>query len=252
MESNSYNDEGSELIKLNSNELKIKIFADGADLAGIRMLRQNPVVKGFTTNPTLMKQSGITDYLGFSQEVVEVIDGLPISLEVFSDDFAEMNRQALKLAALGPNVYVKIPITNTKGDSSAALVKNLAAEGVQLNVTAMFTNKQVQETVEALENGPSSYISIFAGRIADAGIDPIPTMQNALELMRPHPQIELIWASPREVLNVVQGDQIGCHIITVTHDLIKKLSSLGKDLEQFSIETVQMFANDALNAGFKL
>jgi transaldolase len=195
---------------LNSNELKIKIFADGADLAGIRMLRQNPVVKGFTTNPTLMKQSGITDYLGFSQEVVDVIDGLPISLEVFSDDFVEMNRQALKLAALGPNVYVKIPITNTKGDS------------------------------------------IFAGRIADAGIDPIPTMQKALELMRPHPQIELIWASPREVLNVVQGDQIGCHIITVTHDLIKKLSSLGKDLEQFSIETVQMFANDALKAGFNL
>ena len=233
-------------------ELKIKIFADGADLAGIRALRQNPLVKGFTTNPTLMKQSGITDYLGFSKEIVEVIDGLPISLEVFSDDFVEMNRQALKLASLGPNVYVKIPITNTKGDSSAALVKNLAADGVQINVTAMFTIGQVEQTIEALEGGPNSYISIFAGRIADAGIDPIPTMEKALELMRPHPQIELIWASPREILNVVQGDQIGCHVITVTHDLIKKLTSLGKDLEQFSIETVQMFANDAVQAGFSL
>jgi transaldolase len=233
-------------------ELKIKIFADGADLAGIRTLRQNPLVKGFTTNPTLMKQSGITDYLGFSKEVVEVIDGLPISLEVFSDDFVEMNRQALKLASLGPNVYVKIPITNTKGDSSAALVKNLAADGVQINVTAMFTIGQVEQTIKALEGGPNSYISIFAGRIADAGIDPIPTMEKALELMRSHSQIELIWASPREVLNVVQGDQIGCHVITVTHDLIKKLSSLGKDLEQFSIETVQMFANDAVQAGFSL
>ena len=199
-----------------------------------------------------MKQSGITDYLGFSKEVVEVIDGLPISLEVFSDDFVEMNRQALKLASLGPNVYVKIPITNTKGDSSAALVKNLAADGVQINVTAMFTIGQVEQTIKALEGGPNSYISIFAGRIADAGIDPIPTMEKALELMRSHSQIELIWASPREVLNVVQGDQIGCHVITVTHDLIKKLSSLGKDLEQFSIETVQMFANDAVQAGFSL
>jgi transaldolase len=156
------------------------------------------------------------------------------------------------LASLGPNVYVKIPITNTKGESSAELVKSLAADGVQTNVTAMFTIKQVEQTIKALENGPSSFISIFAGRIADAGIDPIPTMQKALELMRPHPQIELIWASPREVLNVVQGDQIGCHIITVTHDLIKKITSLGKNLEQFSIETVQMFANDAINAGYKL
>jgi transaldolase len=240
------------LMKLSSFELNIKIFADGADLKAIKALRQNPLIKGFTTNPTLMKQSGITDYLGFSQEVVQVIDGLPISLEVFSDDFVEMNRQALKLASLGPNVYVKIPITNTKGESSAELVKSLAADGVQTNVTAMFTIKQVEQTIKALENGPSSFISIFAGRIADSGIDPIPTMQKALELMRPHPQIELIWASPREVLNVVQGDQIGCHIITVTHDLIKKITSLGKNLEQFSIETVQMFANDAINAGYKL
>jgi len=234
------------------SELKVKIFADGANIDGIRTLRQNPVIKGFTTNPTLMKQSGITDYLGFSRQVIEVIDGLPISLEVFSDDFLEMKTQALKLAELGSNVYVKIPITNTKRQSSSHLVKELAAEGVQLNVTAMFTMGQVEETVAALAGGPSSCISIFAGRIADAGVDPIPTMKSALNFIKSQTQIELIWASPREVLNIVQADEIGCHIITVTHDLIKKLSSLGKNLEQFSLETVQMFANDAINAGFKL
>jgi transaldolase len=199
-----------------------------------------------------MKQAGITDYLGFSRQVIEVIDGLPISLEVFSDDFSEMKSQALKLAKLGSNVYVKIPVTNTKRKSSSALVKELAGEGVQLNVTAMFTMAQVEETVEVLADGPRSCISIFAGRIADAGVDPIPTMQSAIKHINSQPQIELIWASPREVLNIVQADEIGCHIITVTHDLIKKLSSLGKDLEQFSLETVQMFANDAINAGYKL
>jgi transaldolase len=234
------------------SELKVKIFADGADLEGIRGLRENPVIKGFTTNPTLMKQAGITDYLGFSRQVIEVIDGLPISLEVFSDDFSEMKAQALKLAKLGSNVYVKIPITNTKRQSSSLLVKELAGEGVQLNVTAMFTMAQVEETVEVLADGPRSCISIFAGRIADAGVDPIPTMQSAIKHINSQPQIELIWASPREILNIVQADEIGCHIITVTHDLIKKLSSLGKDLEQFSLETVQMFANDAINAGYKL
>ena len=234
------------------SELKVKIFADGADITGIRSLRQNPVIKGFTTNPTLMKQSGITDYLGFSREVIEVIDGLPISLEVFSDDFSEMKTQALKLAELGSNVYVKIPITNTRREPSSQLVRELASEGVQLNVTAMFTMRQVEETVTALAGGPSSYISIFAGRIADAGVDPIPTMRSALSVMKSQSQIELIWASPREVLNIVQAHEIGCHIITVTHDLIKKLSSLGKDLDQFSLETVQMFASDAIKAGYLL
>ena len=234
------------------SKLNVKIFADGADIEGIRALRQNPVIKGFTTNPTLMKQSGITDYLGFSRQVIEVIEGLPISLEVFSDDFSEMKAQALKLAELGPNVYVKIPITNTKRESSSSLVRELAGEGVQLNVTAMFTMGQVEETVAALAGGPNSCISIFAGRIADAGVDPIPTMRSALNYIKSQPQIELIWASPREVLNIVQADEIGCHIITVTHDLIKKLSSLGKNLEQFSLETVQMFANDAINAGYTL
>ena len=174
------------------SELKVKIFADGADINGIRALRQNPVIKGFTTNPTLMRQSGITDYLGFSRQVIEVIEGLPISLEVFSDDFLEMKSQALKLAELGSNVYVKIPITNTKRESSSSLVKELAGEGVQLNVTAMFTMGQVEEMVAALAGGPNSCISIFAGRIADAGVDPIPTMRSALNYIKSHPQIELI------------------------------------------------------------
>jgi len=234
------------------SDLTVKIFADGADIDGIRSLRQNPIISGFTTNPTLMKQSGIVDYLGFSREVIEAIDGMPISLEVFSDDFSEMKFQALKLAALGSNVFVKIPITNTRGHSSAELVRELALEGVQQNVTAMFTMKQVEETVTAISSGPNSYISIFAGRIADAGVDPIPTMRSALNHIKSVTQIELIWASPREVLNIVQAHEIGCHIITVTHDLIKKLSSLGKDLDQFSLETVQMFANDAMNAGYTL
>lgn len=233
-------------------ELQIRIFADGADIEGIRTLRSNPLIKGFTTNPTLMKQAGIKDYLKFSKDVIDVIDGLPISLEVFSDDFAEMKTQALKLFALGTNVNVKIPITNTKGESASQLVNELVKEGVSLNVTALFTLKQVDETVAALQGSRKSYISVFAGRIADAGVDPLPIMEGALELMRSQKQLELIWASPREVLNIVQADQIGCHVITVTHDLLKKLSGLGKDLTQFSLETVAMFANDAKNAGYTL
>lgn len=234
------------------NELKVKVFADGADLDGIRALTQNPVVKGYTTNPTLMKQAGISDYLGFSKQVLEVIDGAPISLEVFSDEFDEMRSQALKLASLGANVYVKIPVTNTRSESSAALVKELAAEGVKLNVTAIFTTRQVETVTAALSGGPAAYVSVFAGRIADAGVDPIPTMVDTLKIIAGQPQIELIWASPRELLNVVQAHEIGCHIITVTHDLLKKLPSLGKDLEQFSLETVKMFANDAAQAGYVL
>jgi len=234
------------------NDLQIKIFADGADIEGIRTLRANPLIKGFTTNPTLMKQAGIKDYLRFSKDVIEIIDGLPISLEVFSDDFAEMKTQALKLGALGTNVNVKIPITNTKSESASLLVNELAKEGISLNVTALFTLKQVDETVAALQGSRKSFISVFAGRIADAGVDPLPIMEGALQLMRSQKQLELIWASPREVLNIVQADQIGCHIITVTHDLLKKLPYLGKDLTQFSLETVAMFANDAKNAGYAL
>jgi transaldolase len=235
-----------------ANDLQVQIFADGADIEGIRTLRSNPLIKGFTTNPTLMKQAGIKDYLKFSKEVIQVIDGLPISLEVFSDDFAEMKTQALKLSALGSNVNVKIPITNTKSESSSKLVSELAKEGVSLNVTALFTLKQVDDTVAALQGSRKSYISVFAGRIADAGIDPMPIMEGALQLMRSEKQLELIWASPREVLNIVQADQIGCHVITVTHDLLKKLPGLGKDLTEFSLETVAMFANDAKNAGYTL
>ena len=235
-----------------ANDLQVQIFADGADIEGIRNLRSNPLIKGFTTNPTLMKQAGIKDYLNFSKEVIEVIDGLPISLEVFSDDFAEMKTQALKLSALGSNVNVKIPITNTKSESSSKLVSELAKEGVSLNVTALFTLKQVDDTVAALQESRKSYISVFAGRIADAGVDPMPIMEGALQLMRSQKQLELIWASPREVLNIVQADQIGCHVITVTHDLLKKLPGLGKDLTQFSLETVAMFANDAASAGYKI
>jgi transaldolase len=235
-----------------ANDLQVQVFADGADIEGIRTLRSNPLIKGFTTNPTLMKQAGIKDYLKFSKEVIQVIDGLPISLEVFSDDFAEMKTQALKLSALGSNVNVKIPITNTKSESSSKLVSELAKEGVSLNVTALFTLKQVDDTVAALQGSRKSYISVFAGRIADAGVDPMPIMEGALQLMRSEKQLELIWASPREVLNIVQADQIGCHVITVTHDLLKKLSGLGKDLTQFSLETVAMFANDAKNAGYTL
>ena len=235
-----------------AKDLQVQIFADGADIEGIRNLRSNPLIKGFTTNPTLMKQAGIKDYLNFSKEVIEVIDGLPISLEVFSDDFVEMKKQALKLSALGSNVNVKIPITNTKSESSSTLVSELAKEGVSLNVTALFTLKQVDDTVAALQGSRKSYISVFAGRIADAGVDPMPIMEGALELIRSGKQLELIWASPREVLNIVQADQIGCHVITVTHDLLKKLPGLGKDLTQFSLETVAMFANDAASAGYKI
>lgn len=235
-----------------TRDLKVKVFADGADLDGIRALTTNPIVTGYTTNPTLMKQAGVSDYLTFSREVLGVIGQAPISLEVFSDEFHEMRVQALKLAALGENVYVKIPVTNTKSESSASLVRELASEGVKLNVTAIFTIKQVETVVQALAGGPSSYVSVFAGRIADAGVDPIPTMVQTLKIMEPHEQMELIWASPRELLNVVQAHEIGCHIITVTHDLLKKLPSLGKDLDQFSLETVQMFANDAIQAGYKL
>lgn len=235
-----------------ANDLKVKVFADGADLVGIRELTSNPLVKGYTTNPTLMKQVGITDYLAFSKEVLQVINGAPISLEVFSDEFDEMKTQALKLSALGENVYVKIPVTNTRAESSAEVVRELSSEGVKLNVTAIFTTQQVEKVVNALSGGPASYVSVFAGRIADAGVDPIPTMVKTLEIMSPHKQMELIWASPRELLNVVQAHEIGCHVITVTHDLLKKLPSLGKNLDTFSLETVKMFANDAIAAGYSL
>jgi transaldolase len=237
---------------MNVAELKIKVFADGADKRGILELYRNPLIQGFTTNPTLMRQAGISDYAAFARDILEAVPDRPFSLEVFSDEFDEMGRQARKLTALGPNVYVKIPITNTRGESSAALVRELTAEQIKLNVTALLTIDQVRTTLAALEGSPSAYVSIFAGRVADAGVDPLPIMCEALQLMRPHPQLELIWASPREIFNLVQADRIGCHIITVTHELLKKLPTLGRDLTDFSLDTVKMFHRDALAAGFHL
>ena len=235
---------------MNLAELRIKIFADGADKRGILDLYRNPLIQGFTTNPTLMRQAGISDYEAFARDILAEVPDRSFSLEVFSDDFEEMGRQARKLAALGPNVYVKIPITNTRGESAAPLVRQLTAENIKLNVTALLTLHQVCAMVDALEGSPSAYISVFAGRVADAGVDPVPLMTEALALMRSQPRLELIWASPREIFNLVQADRIGCHIITITHDLLKKLPSLGKDLAEFSLDTVKMFHRDALAAGF--
>lgn len=232
--------------------LRIKVFADGAELAGMLALAANPLIKGFTTNPTLMRQAGVGDYEAFAHQVLARITDRPVSFEVFSDDFEEMEHQAVRIAGWGANVNVKIPVTNTSGQSSAKLVRRLAEDGVQLNVTALMSLPQVRTIAEALEGGPPAIVSVFAGRIADTGRDPVPLMAAALELVRPYPNIELLWASPRELLNVVQADALGCHIITVTHDLLKKLPSLDKDLEEFSLDTVKMFHRDAAAAGYRL
>lgn len=233
-------------------QLKVKIFADGAELDGILELYRNPYITGFTTNPTLMRKSGISDYEKFSRQVLEHIGNHPISFEVFSDEFDEMERQARKIAAWGKNVYVKIPVTNTRRESSADLVRRLAVEGVQLNVTALMTLEQVSVISKALESHAPSYISVFAGRIADTGRDPMPLMKEAVEIMSPYKTQELIWASPRELLNIFHADEIGCHVITVTHDILKKLSLAGKDLDEYSLDTVKMFYEDALKAGYQL
>jgi transaldolase len=231
---------------------RVKIFADGADRASIIELASNPLIKGFTTNPTLMRKAGITDYEAFGRSLAREIPNRPFSFEVLSDDFDEMEQQALQIATWGDNVYVKIPITDTRGRSSAALVKRLADNGVKVNVTALMTLQQVDAAVGSLRNGPPSCISIFAGRIADAGCDPLPILCGALDRMRAYRQIELIWASPRELFNIVQAEQIGCHIITVTHDLLKKLPLIGRDLDEYSLDTVRMFVNDAKAANFTL
>ena len=233
-------------------DLKVKIFADGADQAGMLDLYRNPIIKGFTTNPTLMRNAGITDYEAFARDILRAIPDRPISLEVFSDDFAEMESQARRIASWGHNVYVKIPVTNTQGESSVPLVRRLAREGVKQNVTALMTLAQVRDVAAALGSGPSACISVFAGRIADTGRDPVPLMAAAVQLMAIYPQLELIWASPRELLNIFHADSVGCHIITVTHDTLKKLSLVGKDLEEYSLDTVKMFRNDAVKAGFQL
>ena len=234
------------------NQLKVKIFADGADKAGMLDMAQKPFIKGLTTNPTLMAKAGITNYEAFARDILGHITDKHLSLEVFSDDIGEMERQALKIAGWGPNVYVKIPITNTNGESTCALVKRLADQGVKVNVTALMTLAQVRDVVSHLNDGVPACISVFAGRIADTGIDPLPLMQAAVAMASIKPRAELIWASPRELLNIFQADAIGCQIITVTNDILKKLPNVGYNLDSYSLDTVKMFYNDATQAGFRL
>lgn len=233
-------------------DLRIKIFADGANLQDILNLAQLPHIKGFTTNPTLMRKHGVTDYAAFAQQVLQRITDRAVSFEVFSDEFDEMERQARLIASWGKNVYVKIPVTNTRRESSAALIHKLAADGLKLNVTAIMTPVQVQKVSDALQADVPSIVSVFAGRIADAGCDPLPIMIESLNILRHQPNAELLWASPREVFNVVQAEQIGCPIITMTSDLLAKLNNLGKDLDEYSLDTVKMFYNDAQASQFKL
>ena len=234
------------------SELRVQVFADGADRAGIEELARNPVIRGFTTNPTLMRASGVSDYEAFARDVLTVIGERPISFEVFADDFGEMIRQGRRIAGWGPQVFVKIPVTDTRGVASADVIRTLSSEGVQLNVTAMTTPEQVERVVGWLDPQARHFVSLFAGRIADTGRDPLPLVRRCLEILEPRPEVRLIWASPREILNVIQADEVGCHVITVTHDLLKKLALLGKDLDEFSLETVRMFHRDALGAGFEL
>lgn len=233
-------------------DLKIKLFADGAEKGPMLDMYRNPWIRGFTTNPTLMRKAGITDYEAFAHEILAAIPDRPISFEVFADDLESMERQAQRIRTWGENVYVKIPVTNTEGVSTAPLVRRLAHDGVKVNVTAILTLDQVREVAEALTGGAPSNVSVFAGRIADTGIDPLPLMAEAMDLIRHDAAMEMIWASPRELLNVFQADSIGCHIITATTDILKKLSLVGKDLGQYSLETVRMFYQDAKASGFNL
>jgi len=235
------------------DHLSVKIFADGADLGGMLELYRKPYIKGFTTNPTLMRKAGITDYRAFARQVLQAIPDRPISFEVFSDDFVTMKRQALEIASWGTNVYVKIPVTNTLRESACDLIHDLSHAGVQVNVTALLTLEQVRETAGAVAGGAPACISVFAGRIADTGCDPVPLMAAAVKLLRAGaPNAELIWASPRELLNIFHAESVGCHIITVTHDVLKKLSLVGYSLAEYSLDTVKMFHNDAVQAGFVL
>lgn len=235
------------------NSLKIKIFADGADLQSMKALYANPIVKGFTTNPTLMKQAGVTDYVDFARKVLAAIPDRPVSFEVFADEFDEMEAQANEIASWGSNVNIKIPVTNTKGAFAGPLIGRLSKRGVQVNVTAVFTLDQVERIAAVLDANTPAIVSVFAGRVADTGIDPVPLMASAAQtLKKTRPKAELLWASPRELLNVIQADQVGCGIITVTNDVLKKLSLIGKDQDQYSLETVKMFFNDAQAAGFKI
>lgn len=232
--------------------LKVKLFADGANLTGIKEMYANPMIQGFTTNPTLMRKAGIQDYRAFALQVLDAIPDRPISFEVFADEFEEMERQAHEIASWGKNVNVKIPVTNTKRQFAGPLITRLSSAGVSLNVTALTTLNQVRSVTECLAADVPSIISVFAGRIADTGRDPVPLMAQAVEIMRSKPRAELIWASPRELLNIFQANAVGCHIITATNDILKKLTLVDKDLDHYSLETVQMFYQDAAAAGYKI
>ena len=232
--------------------LKTKLFADGADLAGIQEMAANPMIKGFTTNPTLMRKAGIGDYKSFALQVLNVVKDRPVSFEVFADDYGTMEQQALEIASWGKNVNVKIPVTNTKGEFCGPLVERLSRAGVQLNVTAVMTLQQVRAVTERLSMETPAIVSVFAGRIADTGCDPMPIMAEAVKVLQIKPKAELIWASPRELLNIFQADEVGCHIITATNDILKKLALVGKDLDRYSLETVEMFYRDAQAAGYDI
>jgi|SRR6478736_147577 len=235
------------------SDLKIQIYADGADKAGILDLYAKPYIKGLTTNPTLMNKAGIKDYEAFARDILQIVTAKPISLEVFADDFPEMKRQALKIAGWGRNVYVKIPITNTRAETAVPLIRELAAQGVQLNITAILTLEQVRGVAVVLNPQVPSVVSVFAGRVADTGVDPMPLMRASREALAGQPKAELLWASVREVLNILQAEQCGCDIVTVTHDVLAKAAKLlGMDLTALSLDTVKMFANDAAAAGYKL
>jgi transaldolase len=233
-------------------DLKVKIFADGAEKAGMLEMYAKPYIKGFTTNPTLMHKAGLTDYRAFARDIVEAIPDRPISFEVFSDEFEEMERQAREIATWGENVYVKIPVTNTRREPAYDLVRRLSNDGIKLNITAIMTIEQVRKVVDAVKDGAPSCVSVFAGRIADTGRDPVPIMTECVAILKAAPRAELIWASPRELLNIIQADAIGCHIITVTNDILKKLPLIGKDLGDYSLDTVKMFFDDGRKAGFSL
>jgi len=235
-----------------TSELKIKLYADGADKAGMLEMYSNPLVSGFTTNPTLMRRAGISDYQAFALDILKAIPDRPISFEVFADEFNEMEEQAHQIASWGENVMVKIPITNTRGQSAAPLIKRLSAAGIRMNITALLTLAQVQEVAQVLAKNTPAYVSVFAGRIADTGIDPIPVMEKSLEVLAHLPRAELLWASPRELLNVYQANDMGCHIITATNDILNKLSLVGKDLTEYSLDTVKMFYRDATAAGYSI
>jgi transaldolase len=237
---------------VNPPQLNVKLFADGADRKGILEYYTNPLIQGFTTNPTLMRKAGVENYEWFARDILQAVPDRPLSLEVLADDHEEMERQALKISSWGDHVYVKIPITNTRGEPTGELLRRLSGSGVKVNVTALMTARQVEQVAASLRAAPAAFVSIFAGRVADSGRDPVPIMRESLEVLRDLPEVELIWASSRELLNIVQADEVGCDIIALTHDILRKLQALGKDLDDYSLETVRMFHRDARTAGYTL